>query len=325
MPEIEDGFRRATLRAAAAVKPEESDKSFLEKRLAAAIGRELEMEFGLPVLLNRKVPELVLDEWNPQPGPFDVVILDEEDRPFVVAELRLDDVDQTMWDIFKVASALKSSTVQTAFMVVACPSSTWSSARDVVGLYAEDNSEQWYTRYLFHEYRRAWKSLLRDGRGRPIELPATIFVSPILVAPVVGYPPYQLRCIQIGRTEGVVPIIEGWPPAKLRRDEVLDEELTTASLPDPDSDELAIHNFALTTSGYERMGSNERCASLANDAREHWRLKRALPSTLQDLRCCLFFEQRRWHHYGDPFDDEAMEYARALIEAMRPLVEAAPT
>ena len=110
------------------------------------------------------------------------------------------------------------------------------------------------------------------------------------------------------------------PPAKPQPDELLDEELTLADLPPHESNELAIRQFALTTSGYERMGSLELCAALANPALDAWRTRGEFPSTLGDLRCCLFFEQRRWHHYGRGFDDETLAYARALIDAMRPLV-----
>ena len=65
------------------------------------------------------------------------------------------------------------------------------------------------------------------------------------------------------------------------------------------------------------MGSSNRCAELANQTREDWRAKHPLPQSLRDLRCCLFFEQRQWHHHGYGFDEEAMRYARDLISAIR--------
>jgi hypothetical protein len=94
----------------------------------------------------------------------------------------------------------------------------------------------------------------------------------------------------------------------------------SGDLPAPDADESTIQAFALTTNGYDRLGSFKRCAGLAEAASGRWRRDRQLPATLADLRCCLFFEQRRWRHYGYGFDDETLEYARALVEAMRPLV-----
>jgi len=34
----------------------------------------------------------------------------------------------------------------------------------------------------------------------------------------------------------------------------------------------------------------------------------------------LFFEQRRWRHYGEGFDEETLRYARELVGAMRTLL-----
>jgi hypothetical protein len=35
------------------------------------------------------------------------------------------------------------------------------------------------------------------------------------------------------------------------------------------------------------------------------------------LRTCLFFEQRRWRHFGDEPDEEAMEYIRSVVQKIR--------
>ncbi len=57
-----------------------------------------------------------------------------------------------------------------------------------------------------------------------------------------------------------------------------------------DSDWDTIGEFAQTFNGYGYWGSFERCAEVAL----------ARPSaTLTELRTCLFFAQRTWHHFGD--------------------------
>jgi hypothetical protein len=279
---LDSGFVAAVRAAAASAAPEPEDRSFLEKRLAAAVGAAVAREFApLRVTLNKKLADVTLDEWDPQPGSFDVALLREDGLPLAVAELKLDDVDQTLWDILKVASALRLGSVEAAYVVAAAPEPVWASTMEVVEVFRQAEEEEWSTRFLLEEYRKAWESLLRGGRGRPTT-----------------------------------------PPLKVEPNELLDDELTPAHLPASDSDELAIHEFALTTNGYERMGSSRRLAELANNAIEQWQTRGELPATLRELRCCLFFEQRRWHHYGYGFDDEALEYVRALIAAMRPLVEA---
>src|SRR5262245_4737602 len=77
--------------------------------------------------------------------------------------------------------------------------------------------------------------------------------------------------------------------------EITNQALTLADIPGPDADWTTIGEFALTFSGYKAWGSFERCAEIANAPRHE---------SLTDLRTCLFFEQRRWHHYGDEPDPE---------------------
>src|SRR3954469_17483671 len=87
---------RAVGAAAAAVRPEATDTSFLEKRLAATLASELERL--LPrrqILVNKKVPNLVFPDWDPQPGSLDVAVT-KRGRLQLALELKLDDVDQTM-------------------------------------------------------------------------------------------------------------------------------------------------------------------------------------------------------------------------------------
>ncbi|MDB5300421.1 MAG: hypothetical protein JWO87_2084 [Phycisphaerales bacterium] len=84
--------------------------------------------------------------------------------------------------------------------------------------------------------------------------------------------------------------------------------LSVTDVPDESADWQAISLFALTFNGYEANGSLENCAAIANERRNE---------TLSDLRTCLFFEQRRWRHYGDEPDDKAMAYIRYLLEQIR--------
>src|SRR5262245_42902326 len=95
--------------------------------------------------------------------------------------------------------------------------------------------------------------------------------------------------------------------------EIADGDLTPADIPPADADWGAITEFALTYNGYKAWGSFDACAVIAN-AQRH--------GTLAELRTCLFFEQRRWHHFGDEPDDEAMLYIRSVVEQIRGWVAA---
>ena len=71
--------------------------------------------------------------------------------------------------------------------------------------------------------------------------------------------------------------------------EIADRDLTFVEIPMTDADWSVISQFALTLNSYEAWGSLEKCAEIAN-AHRH--------GSLTELRTCLFFEQRRWHHFG---------------------------
>jgi len=79
--------------------------------------------------------------------------------------------------------------------------------------------------------------------------------------------------------------------------------------------------FALTFGGYDRWGSIE-CTETANRWVTTYAERQALPDSLTELRTCLFFEQRRWHHVDSEPGERAAGYIRAMVEAIRGRVEA---
>ncbi len=46
-----------------------------------------------------------------------------------------------------------------------------------------------------------------------------------------------------------------------------------------------------------------------------------LPATLDELRGCLFYEQRRWHHFGEEPTGRSAEYMWALVDAIAALAD----
>ena len=92
--------------------------------------------------------------------------------------------------------------------------------------------------------------------------------------------------------------------------------LTEESIPRPDAPWMPdIAQFALTFDGYKALG--DPAGDMANATRRGWNENGVLPHDLIDLRSCLFFEQRRYRHFGWNPDEDAMRYIRALIEAIR--------
>jgi hypothetical protein len=84
--------------------------------------------------------------------------------------------------------------------------------------------------------------------------------------------------------------------------------LRLARVPPPDASIFEIWKFAHIFDGYTHCGSFEAVAEIAN---------RRSPKTLTEYRICLFFEQRRWRHFGQTPEDEDESYIRWLVEGIR--------
>ena len=100
--------------------------------------------------------------------------------------------------------------------------------------------------------------------------------------------------------------------------EILTKDLRPEDVPyvDPESDEawMAFTRFAFTYDGYERC---RNVGAVANGAVARYREDGALPEDPEEIRACLFFEQRRWRHFGVPPDAETWRYLNALLDELR--------
>ncbi len=102
------------------------------------------------------------------------------------------------------------------------------------------------------------------------------------------------------------PIIEG-------------SDLDLNKIPDPSASMEEIWTFALTFDAYELHGSFEACSSIANERRH---------DSLDDLRTCLFFEQRKHRndeqspYYKGESQDE-IDYVTELVRLIREKVSTA--
>jgi hypothetical protein len=99
--------------------------------------------------------------------------------------------------------------------------------------------------------------------------------------------------------------------------EIANADLKESDLPPPEAEWHAVGRFALSFNGYEWWGSFGQCAEVANRNLEAFRERGALPDTLVELRTCLFFEQRRWRHFGLDPDEGARRYIGALLDRIR--------
>ena len=89
---------------------------------------------------------------------------------------------------------------------------------------------------------------------------------------------------------------------------ILNKDLQLSQIPAPESDYSEIEKFALTFNGYEVPN----CADIANTRSA---------KSLTELRAALFFEQRRYRHFGSKPTGEDLHYIRTLVKRIRDRVE----
>ena len=95
-------------------------------------------------------------------------------------------------------------------------------------------------------------------------------------------------------------------------------KLTIDMLPGPEAMEGDFVAFGHTFNGYEALTD---CAEVANRASKAFEKDGTLPESLDALRGCLFYEQRRNRHCDSEASEEDLRYYRALVAAMREILE----
>ena len=105
---------------------------------------------------------------------------------------------------------------------------------------------------------------------------------------------------------------------------ISDKALSLSDLPSRSAGWPSIAAFAVSMDGYRRWRGFDRCAEIGNEIRAEYAATRALPPELSRLRTALFFEQRRFHHFGEAPGGEDLTYVRALVNAIRAAVASRP-
>jgi hypothetical protein len=67
---------------------------------------------------------------------------------------------------------------------------------------------------------------------------------------------------------------------------------------------------------YAKKHFGVECGDLANQRLESYRKTGKWTGSFEELRCCLFFEQRRYHHFGWNPEGEELEAIKALYQAI---------
>jgi hypothetical protein len=195
---------------------EHAGGSFLEKYLEAALKAAL-VELVPAISVSATGHSRVsVPNWQPKMGGFDLrVRLSDQPEGEALVETKVWDVEQTLWDLFKLAAGLTMPGVGAAYLVLARHGHRWQDG-ECVELFAEGaGPRRWTSGTFFEDWKAAWTELLGGGTARPLSAPAEIETAFIASAPAVGFPPYEIRAVAVRLVPGadVLPFDGNWPAA----------------------------------------------------------------------------------------------------------------
>ena len=101
----------------------------------------------------------------------------------------------------------------------------------------------------------------------------------------------------------------------------MEDKDLVGNVPDKEADWLKISKYSCSFNAYEYWGSFDKVSEIANECNEKYLKNSTLPHSVKILRTCIFFEQRRFHHYGWEPSKEGMVYIRALIDKIRNIAD----
>jgi hypothetical protein len=162
-----------------------------------------------------------IPNWDKRLGGFDLRLrfASDPDRE-ALAELKIDDVEHTLWDLFKLASALKMPGVDASYLILARPRHRWNHG-DCAALFADRGGPtHWVSAAMFVRWQAAWADLTgpKGGSARPTEVPAEIKTEFIGSAPTEGFEGYEIRCVSVRLIPGTdaLPFNGDWPISSTR-------------------------------------------------------------------------------------------------------------
>lgn len=162
---------------------------------------------------------LELPNWNgppknPWPKGVDVVVRDGETAsPRYVAELKMRDTDQTLWDLYKMIDALNLTGIEAGYLIVGASEEQLAKQREACGeLFGDDGLTNYPSRQLFEDNKRAWWNLLHGGSARPTRVPETVTTRVVATCPLtVDDRAGWLTCVAVDSGDGgFVEFPDGW-------------------------------------------------------------------------------------------------------------------
>lgn len=184
----------------------------LESQLAAELAVGM-AALGVPRTRIGMVKRYVEQDWDPVPGGLDLYVASGVGSQLAIAaELKLEEVPQTMWDLYKLMAARKLTGSPETFLVTGAQDSAWRKPCGELFPERVGESRVVDTVQLFRSNRRQWVADL-TYRARLQRVPTSVHVQ--AVAAGLRGPHYRRLEFRVTavRPEDPTPIMcsDGWP------------------------------------------------------------------------------------------------------------------
>jgi hypothetical protein len=189
-----DEIRAAVSRAADEVSGREKDGSFLERTLRDALARHLPSVVGLEHALG-------LTTFSPSLGGVDIVCDPGARGGYVGIETKVWDVEDALFDLFKLAAGTQHGKLRTGYSVIAARPRDWGRPSVVsamaVNSHPACSSTTWSTAALLTVEAKGWARIWKRASARPHRLPARITTLSTTPVDMPRAPGHELRIISV--------------------------------------------------------------------------------------------------------------------------------
>lgn len=201
--------------AATLLEEHAETSSFRETYLEAALMDAITAAAPMAVAEATGRKRIHVPNWDRKLGGFDLRVRLAGPTDEALIETKVDDVEDTLWDLFKLASGLTLPGVEAGYLVVARQAQCWENG-DCAELFAErEGPKRWDSMSMFENWGTAWAELIgpRGGLARPTSVPSEIETAFLGRARAKGFDGYEIRCVAVRLALDAPPMTlnDGWP------------------------------------------------------------------------------------------------------------------
>jgi hypothetical protein len=181
----------AAVRAAANVVARPKDGSFLEKTLRDGLAAQLQgATTEQPLNLDR-------DVWAGRLGGVDVLYTDQGMR--IGVETKVWDVNDSLYDVFKLAAGTQRGTIAIGYCVIAGRTRDWRapSAIHEMSQTLAGTAVEWATEDVLRDHAAEWARIYARTAIRPTEIPTRLRTLASEPIPMPQVPDHQIRIIGV--------------------------------------------------------------------------------------------------------------------------------